>query len=226
MINSKKLIHKPIDYTKWNFDGKGNNIINLLLPVEKEIWNIALPYQDKRNDTGHAENVTYFALKLTEFLNGKREITIPAAILHDIGWSQMKKEELDQFYDTLGTDYEKQLRYRHQDEGVKFSRELLTKSGYPSEFIDPICEIISGHDTRKGFISKEDGIVRDADKLWRFTMPLFEIVIKERKWGFQKMINKCNDYISKSNFFYSEISKDIARIELDKTIESYKNKVI
>jgi len=33
--------------------------------------------------------------------------------------------------------------------------------------VPEILEIISHTDTRKGFISKNEGLVRDADKLWR-----------------------------------------------------------
>jgi len=216
--------YEPIDYTKWNFDGKGNNIINSLSPIEQKIWNIALPFQDKRGDTGHAENVAYFTLMLTDILKGKREITIPAVILHDTGWSQLKENELNQFYGSLGTELEQQLRYRHQEEGVKFSEKLLTDLEYPSEFIDPILEIISEHDTRKGFISKEDGIVRDADKLWRFTFTHWkDIILGNVGMSLSEGYKTTIAYFSKDGFFYSETSKQIARIEFDKAIETYFN---
>src|SRR3989338_393790 len=209
--------YEPIDYTKWNFDGKGNNIINSLSPIEQKIWNIALPFQDKRGDTGHAENVAYFTLMLTDILKGKREITIPAVILHDTGWSQLKENELNQFYGSLGTELEQQLRYRHQEEGVKFSEKLLTDLEYPSEFIDPILEIISQHDTRKGFYSKEDGIVRDADKLWRFVYQQWFSFLK-KEWSFD--VFKMNyDDMQKPEFFANPVSKTIAEIEYARTLK-------
>jgi hypothetical protein len=53
--------------------------------------------------------------------------------------------------------------------GVKKSRKLLQESGYTTEEIKPIMEIVDGHDTRKEFLSPSDGIMRDADKLARFS---------------------------------------------------------
>lgn len=42
------------------------------------------------------------------------------------------------------------------------------KLGYSGEFIDKVCEIIDGHDTRQVAYSIEDALVRDSDRLWRF----------------------------------------------------------
>jgi len=62
------------------------------------------------------------------------------------------------------------VRYLHESEGVRLSAELLTSMGYSEDFIQKIGAIIDGHDTRKEAISLDDKIVRDADKLWRFTL--------------------------------------------------------
>lgn len=219
--------YTSIDYKKWNIDGKGNNLLELMSPIEKDIWQKALPYQDKRRDTGHAENVVYFALKLLEIIDAKREIVIPAAILHDIGWSQMTKEELNSFYLPNWRDYEPALRKRHQDLGVNSAEEILGEVDYPNEFYKNILDIISQHDTRKGFLSKEDGVVRDADKLWRYTLQHFKIALKERKDDLVGIYSSKDGIyshllknITKPDFFYSNIAKEIARIELENTIKN------
>ena len=191
------------------------NIVPLLKPKEKAIWNAALPYQDKRNDKGHAEFVTYFALKLTELLNGNRKITIPGAILHDVGWSQLTKSELKGFYSSIGTNKELKLRKKHQEEGVKLVKDLLTKCEYPRKLIKEILEIISQHDTRKGFYSNEDGIVRDSDKLWRFTYPAIRIAMREKGYTFSQIKRFMSKEINRKGFFYSEIARRIALLELN-----------
>jgi hypothetical protein len=216
--------YQPINYKRWDLTGKGKNIINSLSHIEYELWKKALPYQDKRRDIGHAENVVYFALKLLNLIDAKREIIIPAAILHDIGWSQMTKDELDSFYLPNWRDYEPVLRERHQKLGADLAKKILDQVSYPKLFYKDILEIISAHDTRKGFFSKEDGVMRDADKLWRYTLPHYKLASKERKDdkigeysskdGIYKLLTEC---IDKPDFFYSSISKNIARIELENT---------
>ena len=39
---------------------------------------------------------------------------------------------------------------------------------YSEEFIEKVCEIIDGHDTRPVAYSLEDALMRDSDRLWRF----------------------------------------------------------
>lgn len=218
--------HKPIDYSTWNLDGRGDNIFALLSSIEKRLWEHALPYQDKRDDAGHAENVTYFALKLIEYLGEKREIIIPAAILHDTGWSQLTREELGQFYLPNYKDFEPALRKRHQEQGVKVANRLLEDIEYPEEHLLSILEIISQHDTREGFLSLEDGLVRDADKLWRYTLPHFKLGLEKRKgdpvYGNPKTFYEHVLKRSKQpKFFFSGAAKEIARIEMEHTLKEY-----
>jgi len=53
---------------------------------------------------------------------------------------------------------------------VRLGRELLEKLGWPEETIHAVCEIIDGHDTRPHPKSLNDRLMRDSDKLWRFTV--------------------------------------------------------
>jgi len=202
-----------IDYSGWDFSGLGKNILPSLNETEKKIWHDALPFQDKRDDTGHAEFVAYFTLNLLESVAAKREIAIPAAILHDIGWSQLSAEEMAQFYLPNWRDFEPKLRAKHQEEGVKLARRLLEERCL-EERLQNILEIISQHDTRKGFYSPEDGAVRDADKLWLFSVPCCLLSLKKRDFG-KPLYSQLTEWLTKDGFLYSEISKDIARLELE-----------
>jgi hypothetical protein len=62
------------------------------------------------------------------------------------------------------------VRFLHEKEGVRLSREVLQKTGWPQTVIEAVAEIIDGHDTRPQARSLNDRLVRDADKLWRFTV--------------------------------------------------------
>ena len=73
-----------------------------------EIWDAAFPYQDKRNDEGHAEITLKYARKLVELDRGDEGIIVPAIILHDVGWSQIPREEIEVIFD-LNAPKEKKL---------------------------------------------------------------------------------------------------------------------
>ena len=65
--------------------------------IFEKIWELALPYQDKRDDSGHAATSLKYALQLVELENGDEDVIIPAIILHDVGWSQLVKERIIRF---------------------------------------------------------------------------------------------------------------------------------
>ena len=183
--------------------------------IYEKIWNIALPYQDKRDDKGHAEITTNYAKKLLKTEPGDETIVIPAIMLHDIGWSQLSKEERFRIFDdSASKDAKLEVRYKHQDQGVNLAKDILNQISYPVEKIKDILEIISQHDTRKGFISENEGLVRDADKLWRFSKVGFSKDIERSNHTSKSLCEKLAGNIEKPGFFYSAKSKDIAYNEL------------
>ena len=210
-----------MNLASWDKSGQGNNIRHLFTPKEREIWDKALPYQDKRNDVGHAEHVVYFALKLLELIAGaERAIVIPAAVLHDTGWSKLMPKVFSH-YDPFSEDFKKnKLLYRniHQKASLQISKKILKQVNYPNEFVPAILEIVSQHDTREGFFCAEDGIVRDADKLWRFTLQQMQADYFKRMTVEKIKEIRMND-IENSSYFYSGISRQIARAELEQTIK-------
>lgn len=218
-----KPAYNPMDVSSWDNSGRGKNIEYLLNASEKSIWKLALQYQDKRQDVGHAEHVTYFALKLLEYFpNANRYIVIPAAILHDIGWAAIPPEDLDLFQSSLAVSFdefkkqEPRLRQLHQKAGAKLSKELLKQTAYSTNYIPDIVEIISQHDTRTGFLNINDGLVRDADKLWRYTLRHYQIYFKGMTE--YEICKRTIANISKPGFFYSDLSGQIAKIEMEQTL--------
>ena len=150
--------------------------------IFNQIWELAQPYQDQRDDPGHAEVALSFAQKLVRSEKGDRDIIVPAIILHDVGYSQIPKERRMKIFDRKARRIERlAVQYEHQIEGVLLARKILAQINYPSDKIAEILEIISQHDTRKGFISLNDGLTRDADKLWRYSKRCIEAGEKRAK---------------------------------------------
>jgi HD superfamily phosphodiesterase len=151
-----------------------------LKEVFEKIWKLAEPYQDQREDDGHARTSLDYALKLVETEDVNPDVVIPAIILHDIGYSQIPQERRMKIFAPDASPGERSgVQYEHQVEGVMLALKILRQVDYPPELTDEILQIISGHDTRKGFISRNEGVVRDADKLWRTSKQGF-FVAEER----------------------------------------------
>lgn len=176
------------------------------------LWEAALPYQDKRNDKGHAFVVTAYARFVVARENCAATVVIPAAILHDIGWSAVSLEDRMSIF-RFDTPKEQKMKARalHQAQGVLLAKELLEKVQYDTALIPEILEIISAHDTRKGFISKNEGAMRDADKLWRYDEYGF---LSDYLNGTGAIIDHIEDqdqHIDAEHFFCFESSRQMAR---------------
>jgi len=189
--------------------------------VFQKIYNLALPYQDKRNDKGHAKVVMDFAFKILNYKDADEAIVIPAAILHDVGWSQISEKERMKLFDTkLWSKKDQIIRECHQYEGVRVAKEILEKINYNPENIKVILEIISEHDTRKNPISEEDKIVKDADKLWMFSPEGFKADLFRRKIKPVDWIKVLQSVIGSKKFF-TDTAALIAKEELEKRAKEY-----
>lgn len=110
-----------------------------------------------------------YALRLLQFYpNVDADIVAAAIILHDIGWYSIDEEEIFTKGFQSANFLQSDVRYLHESEGVRLCVDVLRGCGYDETFIKKVQTIIDGHDTRLFAKSKEDEIVRDADKLWRF----------------------------------------------------------
>lgn len=184
--------------------------------IYSSIWKLALPYQDKRGDEGHAETVLNYAIELVKSEGADEEIVIPAAILHDIGWSKLPKEERLGIFGKIKKEDKQYLQKKHEITGVDLAKNILEQVNYDTPSTEEILEIISGHDTRAGFISKNEGVVRDADKLWRFSKKGFWVDVIRGSYTPNAHYKKLKDNVKEKDFFYSETAKNIAKFELEK----------
>jgi len=179
--------------------------------VFNKIWGLALPYQDKRDDPGHAEVTLRYAIELVALEKGDEDIVIPAIILHDVGYSQLPKERRLLVFNRDARDQDRRaVVFEHQIESIKLAAKILRQVDYPDELTDEILDIISQHDTREGFISKNEGIVRDADKLWRTSKERYAVAEARPKPTEEERLKKFEEDINKPNYFYSETAKRTA----------------
>ncbi len=134
-----------------------------------EVWRVSEPYMRARKNDIHIPLSYAFARKLlAHYPDADEDIVSLAIILHDIGWYSIDMQDIiDKGFgpNMMQSD----VRYLHESEGVRMSREVLEKANWPEPVIVAVGEIIDGHDTRPNPRSLNDRLVRDADKLWRYT---------------------------------------------------------
>jgi hypothetical protein len=138
------------------------------------IYEKAKPYLDTRENDVHVSLSYAFAQRLlAHYPEANARIVLPAIILHDVGWKMVpEKVQLKAFGPTLR---DKELQRVHEREGARIAEEILDSLGHGKEETLEILAIIDGHDTRREALSLNDALVKDADKLWRFTPEGVEI---------------------------------------------------
>ncbi len=186
-----------------------------------KIWELSEPFQDKRDDEGHTRVVTQYAAVLLEsFPDADPNVVIPAAILHDVGWSQLTPEErLGVIDGTLTKEQSRKFRYEHQIQGAKLAIEILARVNYDPQKTVEILEIILGHDTRDGSPSLNDSLMRDADKLWRFSSIGLAADPKRDKVGGERStflfwIDVRVAELEQTGYFFTDVAREFARVEI------------
>jgi hypothetical protein len=137
------------------------------------LWKVIEPeLRSRANDIHLPISAAYAARLCDAYPQADRELVMVAVTLHDTGWAHVDQSRLITEGFKGGGDWGKALiRFEHEVEGCKVARRVLPSLGYGQAFIDRVCEIIDGHDTRQVAYSLEDALVRDADRLWRFDGP-------------------------------------------------------
>jgi len=179
----------------------------------KQVFELAWPYLQTRQNVVHIEICYEFVRRLLEEEPGDPEIVFPAVICHDLGWI-MLSEDLQR--KAFGPTFDPELRRIHEVEGVKLARQVLTEVGYDPDRIKEILDIIDGHDSRPVALSDSDKIVKDADKLFRYDPRGMSI-------DMQRFGIEASSYIPWLTgriepWFFTESGKHFARNELDKII--------
>jgi HD superfamily phosphodiesterase len=138
-----------------------------------EIYALALPYLQTRSNELHTRIAYSFAKQLLAEEGGNRNVVLPAVILHDVGWKTIP-EDLQMKAFGPG-EYDTELNRRHEIEGAAIAKQILKQLHYDPAYVEEIFIIIGGHDSRLTALSQNDAIVKDSDKLWRFSKEALEL---------------------------------------------------
>jgi hypothetical protein len=140
----------------------------MLREKDKPIWQAAKQYLDVRSNDAHTLYSYALLQQLITFTpEGEADIVLPAILLHDTGWKMIPA---DKILHAFGPNNKyPELTRQHELEGVIIAKNILFDLGYPSVLIEKITAIIDGHDTTKVARSLNDALMKEADKLWRYT---------------------------------------------------------
>jgi len=181
-------------------------------PFFDQIRPLSKPFLDTRHNDVHTAISTLLAYQLLEQEGADENIVIPAIILHDTGWKRVPSELHLKAFGPKAT--EPKLNRLHETEGVKIAQEILQKLGYDPQKTEKILEIIDGHDSRKKPVSLNDMVVKDADKLWRYTISGFLIDIERFGESYEEGLERlrCN----LSGWFFTVTAKKLAAEKLSR----------
>lgn len=171
------------------------------------------PYLEIRGDIQHVRVSHRYALLLLEREGGRKEIIEPAVILHDVGWSCLSPEKIRRAFGVRAKGEEAAVLNRiHEREGAAIARLLLEKHHYPPALTEIITFIIDRHDSTSEASSLEEAIVKDSDKLWRFSTEGFWYEAERQELEPQEL----HRYLSGrcTSWFFTRSAPRIAREEL------------
>lgn len=152
------------------------NISRIENPLHKSIFQKAEPFLRTRHNIVHTLISHDYALYLLSVEGGEPSVVLPAILLHDVGWSTISEDrQLLAFGPVIK---EPALGRQHEIEGAKMAKTILSELKYPEELIRKIELIIDGHDSRGKAIDIDDSIVKDSDKLFRFSQTGFGIYFR------------------------------------------------
>ncbi len=132
------------------------------------IWASVVPETRARSNDIHLPISLAFAERLlAAHPEADAELVRVTILLHDTGWGRVDESRI--ISEGFAEGWRKSdIRFQHEQQGCEVAREVLPPLGYDEEFVEAVCAIIDGHDTRAEAHSLEDALVRDADRLWRF----------------------------------------------------------
>jgi len=166
-----------------------------------------------RGDLPHARVSHQYALRLLEEEGGEPGIVEPAVILHDVGWSQLTPEQIQiAFGVRAGGEEAERLNRIHEREGAAIARRILLSLGYFPSWIKQIALLIERHDSGKETDSLEEELLKDADKLWRFSPFGFWNEIERQGLGQRELYQYLSDRYGR--WFFTRTAVKLAEEEL------------
>jgi len=184
----------------------------------RELFKRAEPYLKVRGDFHHTRIAHEYALLLLEKENGDEMIVEPAIILHDVGWSRLKSEEIKVAYGVMASgENAAKLNRIHEVEGAIIAQGILEEIGYDHSLIEKIAQIIQRHDSGKNPETIEERIVKDADKLWRFSRVGYYHEMERQQLSHEVRHRFLVKHMG--NWFFTKTARELAETELQNRIK-------
>ncbi len=138
--------------------------------VYDRIYAAAEPYWATRSNHIHVPEAYALCKEfLVSFPGADEAVVLPGILLHDVGYFEVPEDDHLMGLAGAPVGWDPEITRRHEIAGARIAAEILRGVGYDEQKTRHILEIVDGHDSRLEPISVEDAIVKDADKLWRFT---------------------------------------------------------
>jgi len=180
----------------------------------QKIWKLALPYLKsgaRKDFVLHTKGVVKAVEMIIKFSGqGDESLLMPAAILHDTGWSRVPKvlQSSDEARDKL-----KALRL-HIKYAPEIIRKVLGQIGYENKKIKKIIEIVKSHKFKNPKeINKR--ILIDADAV----SDCFKEQFKSDMKSYKAIKRDLYNFRKKNNKFYSKVAEEIFNKEIEKRIK-------
>jgi len=179
-------------------------------PIYQKILERAKPFLRTRKNLIHTKIALQYTLKLLKNEKGDEEIVIPAILLHDVGWKALPEPlQLTAFGPNPSNP---KLVRVHELEGAKIARSILEGVHYSPKKVKEICRIVQGHDSRRRPISQNDRMVKDADKLFRYSRKGLAIDLDRFRIPRRKYLLFLEGIIDQ--WFLTPTGKEIAKKEI------------
>jgi HD superfamily phosphodiesterase len=134
------------------------------------IYDLAEPYWQTRSNEIHVPESYALAQELLHASPGADpDVVLPAVLLHDVGYMAVPADDHLKGLAGAIRGWEPDITRRHEIQGAALAAEILAEAGWDAKRTRAICDIVDGHDSRAEAVSPEDALVKDADKLWRYT---------------------------------------------------------
>jgi HD superfamily phosphodiesterase len=185
------------------------NPITIMKKRFEEIWKLAAPYLKKgkrKNFVLHTKGVIKAVGLLLKQKKGNEDVLIPAAILHDTGWSKIPLN-LQKTKDKSKT---KRAMGLHLIYSVPIINEILTKLRYDKKQIKEITDIVLAHKFKNP---------KDLNKRLLIDADTLADAFKEQFYGDCKKYNQTPETlykIRKNNKFYTKTARIIFNKGLEK----------
>jgi HD superfamily phosphodiesterase len=180
------------------------------------IYELAEPYWQTRSNEIHVPGAYALAQELVAaHPQADPDVVLPAILLHDIGYMAVPTEDHLKGLAGAVKGWEPDITRRHEIQGAALAAEILSSVEWDRGRIAAIADIVDGHDSRAEAVSLEDQLVKDADKLWRFTASAVRICHVWMELTPERYMEWVGSEID--SWFFTPTARELARRELDRS---------